>query len=76
MLINIKNVLILYSFIFIIYAVCLIIEGMNCIRRCRILCGESLSKMDFENIPIECLKRKYGTNEIMNGVVSIFKIGK
>ncbi|SCM19061.1 nucleoside diphosphate kinase, putative [Plasmodium berghei] len=44
------------------------IEGMNCIRRCRILCGESLSKMDFENIPIECLKRKYGTNEIMNGV--------
>ncbi|CDU15888.1 nucleoside diphosphate kinase, putative [Plasmodium yoelii] len=48
--------------------VCLIVEGINCISRCRILCGESLSKMNFEDIPTSCLKRKYGTNEIMNGV--------
>ncbi|EAA21086.1 hypothetical protein [Plasmodium yoelii yoelii] len=51
-------------------------KGINCISRCRILCGESLSKMNFEDIPTSCLKRKYGTNEIMNGVVSAFKMVK
>ncbi|CAD2083665.1 nucleoside diphosphate kinase, putative [Plasmodium vinckei brucechwatti] len=48
--------------------VCLAVEGTNCVSRCRILCGPSLSMMDFENIPIGCLKRKYGTDEVRNGV--------
>ncbi|SCM19009.1 nucleoside diphosphate kinase, putative [Plasmodium chabaudi adami] len=48
--------------------VCLAVEGTNCVSRCRVLCGPSLSMMEFENIPIGCLKRKYGTDEVKNGV--------
>ncbi|KEG00293.1 nucleoside diphosphate kinase, putative [Plasmodium vinckei vinckei] len=48
--------------------VCLAVEGTNCVSRSRILCGPSLSMMGFENIPIGCLKRKYGTDEVRTAV--------
>uniref|UniRef100_A0A8C9LHC5 nucleoside-diphosphate kinase n=1 Tax=Piliocolobus tephrosceles TaxID=591936 RepID=A0A8C9LHC5_9PRIM len=48
--------------------VCLLIEGINCIDRVKILCGPSLSLVSFKDMPKRCLKKKYGTSEMRNAV--------
>ncbi|CRH01078.1 nucleoside diphosphate kinase, putative [Plasmodium relictum] len=48
--------------------VCLVIEGRNCIKRAKILCGPSLSMSNFDNVPKNCLKKKYGTCKMRNAV--------
>ncbi|CRG93636.1 nucleoside diphosphate kinase, putative [Plasmodium gallinaceum] len=48
--------------------VCLVIEGRNCIKRSKILCGPSLSISSYDDIPENCLKKKYGTSKMRNAV--------
>ncbi|ANQ09127.1 Uncharacterized protein PCOAH_00036520 [Plasmodium coatneyi] len=48
--------------------VCLIVEGKNCLRLAKILCGPCSSMVPFEDIPSACLKKKYGTCAMRNAV--------
>ncbi|KJP88920.1 hypothetical protein AK88_01414 [Plasmodium fragile] len=48
--------------------VCLIVEGKNCIRLAKILCGPCSSMVPFEDMPSACLKKKYGTCAMRNAV--------